>query len=103
MLLADIFLPAMLFVICKSQSSPHLNNPLTAEKTSDLYANTGPTSADPSTTLNSDELLDNYRQFVAKSLLRLRDSCKLHDFLQSIKLNFDGKYKKSKIFTTHFQ
>lgn len=102
MILADIFLPAMLFVICKSQNTPHLNNPLSAEKTPDLYAYTGPTSADASI-LNSDELLDNYRQFVAKSLLRLRDSCKLHDFLQSIKLNFDGKYIKQNDFMTHFQ
>lgn len=94
MLLAAIFFPAMLIVICKSQSPPNDNNLLSPEKVADLYAPAGrlPVDAYPS---NNEELLNKYRQFVVKSLVRLHDSCKLHDFLRNINMISEG------IFCTH--
>lgn len=90
MLIAEILLPTMLFVICKSQGAPQSNiNALTAEKAPDLYSYTGPSATEGNG--NDDQLTDNYRQFVAKSLMNLHDSCKLYDFLQSIKVNYDGE------------
>lgn len=89
MLLAGMFFPAMLIVICKSQSPPNDNNLLLPEKTADLYAPTGRLPVD-SLIINNEDLLDKYRQFVAKSLVRLHDSCKLHDFLRNINMLPEG-------------
>lgn len=91
MIFAHIFLPAMLLVICKSQQAPsHYGNE------ENMYGNVSPGSDTISTqtTTSSDELLDRYRQLTAKSLLRLYDSCKVHDFLQNIKHNIENDIGK---------
>lgn len=98
MILAHIFLPAMLIVICKSHSSPQFNDQLTVEKSPDLYSFTGPSGVDLSPTNNNEELLDNYRQFVAKSLIKLHDFCRVYNFLQSIKFNLNGKSSNNNSF-----
>lgn len=48
--------------------------------------------ADPSTpnAIGTDILLDRYRQLIANSLLKLYDSCKVHDFLQNIRRNMEN-------------
>lgn len=100
MILAHIFLPAMLIVICKSQQAPsHYSNSYGNEESINYYnsppqSSMGDTMAAPA---SSDELLDRYRQFVAKSLLNLYDSCKVHDFLQNIKHNMENDLGKKHI------
>lgn len=95
MILAHIFLPAMLLVICRSQQTPaHLTNIYGNEE--NVYDNVSPESdtISTSTTTSNDELLDRYRQLTAKSLLRLYDSCKVHDFLQNLKHNIENDIGK---------
>lgn len=86
MILAHIFLPAMLLVICRSQQAPaHV----AYGNEENVYGNLSPvsdTTPTPPVTSN-DELLERYRQLTAKSLIRLFDSCKVHDFLQNLKRN----------------
>lgn len=81
----------MLLVICKSQQAPtHYGNE------ENVFGNLSPgidTISTPTTT-SSDELLDRYRQLTAKSLLRLYDSCKVHDILQNIKHNIENDIGK---------
>lgn len=85
----------MFIVICKSQqASPHFTPAFVNEETPNIY---GRMADIPTSTTNNgpDELLDRYRQFIAKSLLKLYDSCKVHDFLQNIKHNMEndmGRY-----------
>lgn len=40
------------------------------------------------------DLLDRYRQLVVKSLLKLYDSCKVHDFLQNLKHDMENDMSK---------
>ncbi|XP_031635759.1 leucokinins-like [Contarinia nasturtii] len=90
MILAHIFLPAMLLVICRSQQAPaHLTSAYGTEES--VYGNPSANNdpmASPAIT-NNDELLGRYRQLTAKSLLRLYDSCKVHDFIQNLKHNME--------------
>lgn len=92
MYLAHIFLPAMLIVICRSQQSPsHLSGAYGSDESMNFFGNQ-PISSDSFASLVTDsstELLDRYRQLTAKSLLNLRDSCKVHDFLQNLKHNME--------------
>lgn len=86
MFLAHIFLPAMLLVICRSQQAPaHL----AYGNEENVYGNLSPNNdaISTSSSTNNDELLDRYRHLTAKSLIRLYDSCKVHDFLQNLKHN----------------
>lgn len=89
MILAHIFLPAMLLVICRSQQAPAHTTYGNDENT---YGNLSPGSETLTTsiTASSDELLDRYRQLTAKSLLKMYDSCKVHDFLQNLKRNIEN-------------
>lgn len=95
MILAHIFLPAMLLVICRSQQVPsHLQNPYGNEE--NVYGGLSHAS-DPITSTssaNSEELLDRYRQLTAESLMKLYDSCKVHDFLQNLKHNMENDIGK---------
>lgn len=87
MILAHIFLPAMLLVICKTQQAPaHITNAIGNEES--VY-NDSPASETPNATSKS-ELLDRYRQLVAKSLIKMYDSCKVHDFLQNFKHDMEN-------------
>lgn len=94
MILAHVFLPAMLLVICRSQQAPAH----TYGNEESVFGNASPGSDTVSTsaTTNSDELLDRYRQLTAKSLLRLYDSCKVHDFLQNLKHNIENDLGKDR-------
>lgn len=95
MILAHIFLPAMLLVICRSQQVPsHLQNPYGNEE--NVYGGLSHASDPITSTLssNSDELLDRYRQLTAESLMKLYDSCKVHDFLQNLKHNMENDIGK---------
>lgn len=84
MILAHIFLPAMLLVICKTQQAPaHIANAIGNEEN---VFNDSPASE----TSNATELLERYRQLVAKSLLKLYDSCRVHDFLQNLKRDMEN-------------
>lgn len=92
MLLAHIFLPAILIVICKSQQIPPQFNQ--DEDPTDLLSSFGSsgTSAVPADQFPVDiDLLDRYRQLIVKSLLRLYDSCKMHEFLASVRQNFESE------------
>lgn len=95
MILAHIFLPAMLLVICRSQQAPtHLASTYGSQE--NVYGIVPPGndfSGAPTTitTTSNDDLLDKYRKLTAKSLLRLYDSCKVHDFLQNLKHNVENE------------
>lgn len=87
----------MLLVICRSQQAPaHLTSAFGNEES--VYGNVAPgsdTISTPTTsTTNSDELLDRYRQLTAKSLLKLYDSCKVHDMFQNLKHNIENDIGK---------
>lgn len=92
MYLAHIFLPAMLIVICRSQQAPsHFPGAYGSDESMNFFGKE-PVSSDsfaPLVTESNTELLDRYRQLTAKSLLNLRDSCKVHDFLQNLKHNME--------------
>lgn len=95
MILAHIFLPAMLLVICRSQQAPpHLTNVYGNEES--VYGNvaTSDSKSNPSPPSNA-ELLDRYRQLAIKSLLKLPDSCKVHDLLQNLKHNIENDIGKN--------
>lgn len=92
MYLAHIFLPAMLIVICRSQqASSHFPGAYGSDESMNFFGNQQVSSDSfaPLVTESSTELLDRYRQLTAKSLLNLRDSCKVHDFLQNLKHNME--------------
>lgn len=114
MILAHIFLPAMLIVICKSQQmSSHFPDHYGNDVHPDVFGLGGGgsvggggtgirsslgdlTSASSSTSPqynnnNSNELLDRYRQFIANSLIKLSDSCRVFDFLQKIKNDMENE------------
>lgn len=40
--------------------------------------------------IGSEILIDRYRGLIANSLLKLYDSCKVHDFLQNIRRNMEN-------------
>lgn len=93
----------MLLVIVRSQQAPaHMPNVYGNEES--VYGNPSPNSdpiAPPAIT-NNDELLGRYRQLTAKSLLRLYDSCKVHDFIQNFKHNMEndiGEWCRKKHFS----
>lgn len=94
MLLAHIFLPAMLLVICKSQqTSIHLPSAYGNEETPNYLASGLPSlgaDAFAPNAIGNDLLLDRYREIIANSLLKLYDSCKVHDFLQNIRRNMEN-------------
>lgn len=91
MILAHIFLPAMLLVICKTQQAPaHITTAIGNEES--VY-NDSPASETPNATSKT-ELLDRYRQLVAKSLIKMHDSCKVHDFLQNFKHDMENDMSK---------
>lgn len=84
MFLVHIFLSAFLIVSCKSQQKSQLID--NDEKINSfepikhpIFENSG-----------NDLLLDQYRQLVANSLVHLKDSCQVHDFLQNIRRNFEN-------------
>lgn len=86
MVLAHIFLPAILLLICKSQQTlTHEASGFGDEE--NIYGNPSSETIAIPTITSSDELLDRYRQLTAKSLLRLYNSCEVHDFLQNLKHN----------------
>lgn len=93
----------MLLVICKSQQAPaHLTSTYGNEES--VYGNVSPASdtISTATTTSSDELLDRYRQLTAKSLMRLYDSCKVHDFLQNLKHNIENDIGKDHFEICHY-
>lgn len=91
MILAHIFLPAMLLVICKTQQAPaHIPNAIDNEEN---VFNDSPAKEAPNATSKT-ELLDLYRQLIANSLLKLYDSCKVHDFLQNLKHDMESDISK---------
>lgn len=86
-------MPAMLLVICKSQqTSIHLSPAFSNEETPNLFGGGIPPMADSPTpnAIGSDILIDRYRELIANSLLKLYDSCKVHDFLQNIRRNMEN-------------
>lgn len=87
MILAHIFLPAMLLVICKTQQAP-ARIPNAIGNDENVFSDS-PASEIPNANGKAD-LLDRYRQLVAKSLLKLYDSCKVHDFLQNLKHDMEN-------------
>lgn len=93
MYLAHIFLPAMLIVICRSQQPPsHYASAYGSDESLNFFGNQ-PTLSETlatSTTMGNDDLLDRYRELIVKSLLKLSDSCKVHDFLQNLKRNMEN-------------
>lgn len=91
MILAHIFLPTMLLVICKTQQAPaHITTAIGNEES--VY-NDSPANETPNASSKAD-LLDRYRQLVAKSLIKLPDSCKVYDFLQNLKLDMENDMSK---------
>lgn len=91
MILAHIFLPAMLLVICKTQQAPaHITNAIGNEEN---VFNDSPAKETPNANSRT-ELLDRYRQLIANSLLKLYDSCKVHDFLQNLKHDMESDMSK---------
>lgn len=79
----------MLLVICRSQQAPaHLAYGNEENAFGNLSPGTEASSAPISA--NNNELLDRYRQLTAKSLLKMYDSCKVHDFLQNLKHNIEN-------------
>lgn len=91
MILAHIFLPAMLLIICRTQQVPaHIVNANGNEES--IYSDS-PTNEAPNSTSKT-ELLGRYRQLIATSLLRLYDSCKVHDFLQNLKRDIENDLSK---------
>lgn len=97
----------MLLVICKSQqTSNHLSPALGNEETPNFFGSGGggggggispmPESSIPNV-IGSDILLDRYRELIANSLLKLYDSCKVHDFLQNIRRNLENDNGESEI------
>lgn len=93
MFLAHVFLPAMLMVICKSQqTSVHLSPAFGNEETPNLFGGGIPPMTDtaPPNAIGSELLIDRYRELIANSLLKLYDSCKVHDFLQNIRRNMEN-------------
>lgn len=92
MILAHIFLPLMLLVICRTQQAPaHLASAYGNEES--VY--NGVPASETTTAASQTELLDRYRQLTAKSLLKLYDSCKVHDFLQNLKHNIENDIGKN--------
>lgn len=75
----------MLLVICRTQQMP-----VHAYGSEESVFNGLPSNETP----NKSDLLDRYRQLTAKSLLRLYDSCKVHDFLQNLKHNLENDIGK---------
>lgn len=72
----------MLLVICESQQTPaHIGSTYGNEE----FVFSGIPGDESVATKN--ELLDRYRQLTAKSVQTLYDSCKVFNFLQSIKHN----------------
>lgn len=84
MILAHVFLPIILCVICEP---PHISaeslNGDANDEASAFNDSTPPKPFAKSTATN--EQLDRYRRFVAKSLASLPDSCQAHDFFQYLK------------------
>lgn len=100
MILAHIFLPAMLLIICKTQQAPaRITSAIGNDE--NVY-NDAPASETPNPTSKT-ELLDRYRQLVAKSLIKLHDSCKVHDFLQNFKHDMENDMSKLKFGEYIFQ
>lgn len=83
----------MLLVICKSQqTSIHLSPAFGNEETPNFFGAGIPPMADSPTpnAIGSEILIDRYRELIANSLLKLYDSCKVHDFLQNIRRNMEN-------------
>lgn len=95
MIVAHIFLPAMLLIICRTQQVPaHIANAIGNEEI--VYSDSA--GSEPPNITTKTELLNRYRQLIATSLIRLYDSCKVHDFLQNLKRDIENdmsKYRKS--------
>lgn len=92
MYLAHILLPAMMIVICRSQQPPSSHYAYGSDESVNFFGNQPVPSETPSTPTGNDELLDRYRQLISKSLLKLYDSCKVHDFLQNLKHNMENDF-----------
>lgn len=88
MILAHIFLPIILCVICKAQhiSSESLNG-FANEEPLDFNEITAPSALPPLKFTASNELLNRYRRYIAKTLSELTDSCQAHDFFQYLRNN----------------
>lgn len=88
MILAHIFLPIILCVVCKAQhiSSESLNG-LANEEPQDFNGNSPPSALPPQTFATSNEMLNRYRRYIAKTLSELTDSCQAHDFFQYLRNN----------------
>lgn len=80
MMFAHILLAAMVVVICRSQQLP------TVIETGGGGGGDQPMGHAPIG--ENAILLDRYRHLVANSLVQLRDSCQVHDFVQNIRRNF---------------
>lgn len=102
MFLAHIFLPTMLFVICKSQQNPpQYPNVFENQETIGIYGDamlTGDRKLLPTITNSNDEILDRYRKLTVQSLLGLRDSCQAHDFFQYLKHNMENDFGENNFF-----
>lgn len=84
MILAHVFLPILLCVICEPpHSSAESLNGDANDETLGFNESTSPKLFAKSMATN--EQLDRYRRFVAESLASLPDSCQAHDFFQYLK------------------
>lgn len=84
-----------MLVICRSQQAPpHSTNVFGNEESVFGNVATSDSISNPSPSSNA-ELLDRYRQLTIKSLLKLPDSCKVHDFIQNLKHNLENDLGKN--------
>lgn len=75
MIFAQLFLPAILFAICKAQTYENRDydeQPLNAPNRF---------NENLESQQKREQLIDQYRYMIAKSLLRLKDACRIYDYL----------------------
>lgn len=86
---AQIFLPAILFAICKSQAYENRDYDEPINMANNFFKNLEAQQ-------KSEQLIEQYRFLIAKSLLRLKDACKVFDYLMGVeqKLFQDGGDKE---------
>lgn len=88
---AQICLPAILFAICKSQAYESRDYDEPINVSNNFFKNLDAQQ-------KSEQLIEQYRFLIAKSLLRLKDACKVYDFLMSVDQNrFDNVGDKEQL------
>lgn len=88
---AQICLPAILFAICKSQAYESRDYGEPINVANNFFKNLDSQQ-------KSEQLIEQYRYLIAKSLLRLKDACKVYDFLMSVDKNrFDDGGDKEQL------